>query len=280
MPEARQREPRLVRWMKRLESARLLDPVVDRFSRLTRPLTTNATARALLRGRWLGHAVHPVLTDLPLGAWASAGVLDLVGGRDARPAAQRLVGLGIVMAAPTIVTGWAEWAAADRPAQRVGVVHAVSNSAALGLYTLSWLARRRGGHKTGMLLGLAAGAAAGTGGYLGSHLTEVRQVASYHPAFDTGESRGLDAEERRGNPAPPQAPRAEFHVSVENEIWKVERYGHDSSEHSTQRAAIAAAREQAAAARPSRVVVHGADGFARDEVSYDVDVTPDGSART
>ena len=45
-----------------------------------------------LTGRWLGHAVHPVLTDLPIGFWTSAFTLDLIGGRRSRAAAQRLVG--------------------------------------------------------------------------------------------------------------------------------------------------------------------------------------------
>ena len=32
----------------------------------------------LLRGRPLGHALHPALTDLPIGFWTSAAVLDVV----------------------------------------------------------------------------------------------------------------------------------------------------------------------------------------------------------
>jgi uncharacterized membrane protein len=182
----RRSEPRLVRWTKRLESATALDTVIGGVSGLTKALTANRRVSAMVRGVWAGHALHPVLTDLPLGAWSSATVLDLVGGRTARPAAQRLLGLGIVAAVPTIVTGWAEWAEADRPAQRVGVVHAAANSAALGLYSVSWLTRRRGNHSRGVLFALAAGSAVGLGGYLGGHLTEVRKVSSYHPAFDEG----------------------------------------------------------------------------------------------
>ena len=30
-----------------------------------------------LHGVWLGHALHPVLTDIPLGAWTVAFALDL-----------------------------------------------------------------------------------------------------------------------------------------------------------------------------------------------------------
>ena len=39
-----------------------------------------------LSGIWLGHALHPLLTDLPIGTWTSAVLLDwLGGGRAPRP---------------------------------------------------------------------------------------------------------------------------------------------------------------------------------------------------
>ena len=36
-------------------------------------------AKNALHGVWLGHPLHPVFTDLPLGAWTTALVLDAVG---------------------------------------------------------------------------------------------------------------------------------------------------------------------------------------------------------
>ena len=65
--------------------------------------------RDALTGRWLGHAVHPVLTDLPIGFWTSAFTLDLIGGRRNRAAAQLLVGLGVLAAIPTAASGAADW---------------------------------------------------------------------------------------------------------------------------------------------------------------------------
>src|SRR5436853_7907312 len=61
-----------------------------------------------LSGTWLGHAAHPVLTDLPIGSFTSALALDLLGGEDA--GAQTLVGLGILSALPTALTGLSELA--------------------------------------------------------------------------------------------------------------------------------------------------------------------------
>src|SRR5690606_4987498 len=100
-----------------------------------RKLIGSPGRRRVLQGHALGHAIHPLLTDLPIGFWTSATVLDLVGGRDSRPAARRFVGLGLLSAGPTALTGWAEWADIDeRPQRRVGVVHAVANVTAVVAY--------------------------------------------------------------------------------------------------------------------------------------------------
>ena len=121
-------------------------------------------------GSWLGHPVHPVLTDLPIGFWTSAFMLDLVGGRSARKAAQSLVGMGVLSAVPTALTGLADWSDTVGRTRRVGIAHALLNSAGLVSYTMSWHARRRGRHGLGVLLGLAGSAAATMAASLGGHL--------------------------------------------------------------------------------------------------------------
>src|SRR3954468_12186738 len=102
-------------------------------------------AGAVLRGEWLGHALHPLLTDFPLGCWLAAGLLDLFGGRSSRRAAQRLVGLGLVHGVPTAAAGLADWSQLREPrTRRVGVVHAIGNTVVATCYFRSW-ANRRGG---------------------------------------------------------------------------------------------------------------------------------------
>lgn len=177
-------EPAAVTWTDRLEKARALDPLIRAVRPLSDALVSDPARRDLLRGTWLGHALHPPMTDVPIGFWTSALVLDLLGGAQARPAAQRLVGLGILSALPTAVTGLAEWSATGTRDQRVGVVHAVANVAALTLFTASWRARRADRHGAGAALGMVASSALGLGGYLGGHLVSVRKVSSRHPAFD------------------------------------------------------------------------------------------------
>jgi hypothetical protein len=176
--------PAIVRWTLRLENASALDRPVNALEPSVRALFGTGTRASLLRGQWLGHAVHPLLTDVVLGTWTSATLLDLAGGPDSSAAAQRLVGTGLLAAGPTAWTGWAEWSASGSRDKRVGLVHAVVNGVAIGAYSASWLARRRGRHGAGARLALLGAAVSGAGAYLGGHLVEARKVASRHRAYD------------------------------------------------------------------------------------------------
>jgi len=129
-----------------------------------------------LSGTWLGHPLHPMLTDLPIGFWTSAWVLDIVGPRRYRDAARMLVGLGVLSALPAAASGAADWSDTTGGSRRVGVVHAAANGSAVALYLGSWWARRRGRHARGVMLGMAGAAAATVGGYLGGHLVQGRGV--------------------------------------------------------------------------------------------------------
>ncbi|WP_327250817.1 hypothetical protein [Streptomyces sp. NBC_01244] len=69
--------------------------------------------RDVLRGRQLGHPLHPVLVQLPVGCWLSAGVLDSVPG--GQPAAAVLTAVGLAGAGPAAVAGWVDWAPTSSP---------------------------------------------------------------------------------------------------------------------------------------------------------------------
>lgn len=170
--------------VRRMEAAPLLDGAARPLAALAGAVVRSPRAADGLRGTWLGHALHPLLTDFPLGAWASASFLDLFGGRAARPAARRLVGFGLLASLPTVATGLAEWqTVGGRGARRVGVVHAAVNTAAAALYASSWLARRRSAHARAVVLGVAGGVVATAGGYFGGHLTLVRKLGTADPAY-------------------------------------------------------------------------------------------------
>jgi hypothetical protein len=158
------------RLLPRLEATAALDRLAGPLHAAVARALPAGRARDLLRGSWLGHAVHPVLTDLPVGFWTSAWVLDLVGGPASAPAATTLVGLGVASAVPTAATGLADWSGLPARTRRPGVVHAGTNAAATALYAASYLARRRGRRGLGVGLGLAGAAAATAGGLLGGDL--------------------------------------------------------------------------------------------------------------
>ena len=176
--------PAVVRWTERLEQTEALDGPVQAIEPTITSVFGSGTTGWVLRGEWLGHALHPLLTDITMGSWTSATVLDLVGGPASAPAAQRLVGLGLLTAAPTAWSGWAEWSETGTRDKRVGLVHAAGNALAATAYAASWIARRSGNHRLGAVLAIGGAGASGAAAYLGGHLAVARGVGSKHPAFD------------------------------------------------------------------------------------------------
>lgn len=156
-----------------LEDAEVLDGPADLVRPWAQFLTAEPFRRALLQGAWLGHKLHPVLSDLPVGFWTSATVLDVLQGKKAAKSADTLVALGVLSAVPTALSGWADWGSAPRRTQRVGVVHAGANGAAVVLYALSFVQRKRGKRTSGIALGLVASTALGAGGFLGGHMAKA-----------------------------------------------------------------------------------------------------------
>lgn len=172
-----------IRWTGALEDSQRLDAWVRAVRPVADWLVQDRQRADVLEGAWLGHAVHPPLTDLPIGMWSSALALDLVGGSSAEPAARRLIALGALAALPTVATGWAEFAGIGRREQRVAAVHAAANGVAEVLMVMSWRARRKGRTKRGKAYALLGVGSAGIGGYLGGHLIAARKVSSRSRVF-------------------------------------------------------------------------------------------------
>lgn len=170
--------------MKRLERMRELDSLIARVVPVVDRVIPSPGARHVLQGWWLGHAIHPLMTDLPLGLWTAANVLDLWPVPGSRQSAQRLLAIGLASTPVVVVTGWAEWRDAEIRDQRVGLVHAALNASGVALYCLSLRSRRRDRHGMGVALALGGSVAVAAAGYLGGHLTAVRKVSSFNPGFD------------------------------------------------------------------------------------------------
>lgn len=165
-------------WIQPLAAAEGLDAAADALRERAGRLADSG-AGSFLRGEWLGHTLHPLMTDLPIGCWTSAALVDVVGGRDGRVAARRLIGLGTLLALPTAATGLVELATIDEDddeSRRIATVHAGANSFALLAYARSWWLRRRGRQVRGVLWSVVGAVAASGSGHLGGHLAFVRGI--------------------------------------------------------------------------------------------------------
>ncbi len=168
----------------RIAAADGLDAIAAPVARLAARATEPRAVKNALSGTWLGHQLHPLLTDVTIGAWVSASAIDVTGGTDGAGAARRLTALGILSAVPTAASGMSDWAETYGPDQRVGLVHAGANTVGLGLQIGSYVARRRGDRGLGVALSLTALGISAAAGYLGGHLVYARGVGVSHTAFE------------------------------------------------------------------------------------------------
>jgi nitrite reductase/ring-hydroxylating ferredoxin subunit/uncharacterized membrane protein len=157
----------LLKSLDALGEAEKLDVAVGPVQRVVRALPLGR-GRDVLRGRQLGHPLHPAMVQLPMGAWFSAAVLDALPGTERE--ARLLIGVGVLSAVPSAWAGWVDWAEQHERQMRTGLVHATSNVVAIGLYAGSWVARGRGRVCLGKSLGLAGLTAVSVGGMIGGHL--------------------------------------------------------------------------------------------------------------
>lgn len=184
------------RLIEAIESVEALDPPAKALSWKLSELLGPGSLKEVISGTPLGHALHPMLTDVVIGSFLSATALDLIGGDDSGTASERLIGLGMAAYPPTALTGasdWADGSVGNDGLRRVGVVHAVANAAALGLYAGSLAARRRGKRGKGAALGLLGASALGVAGYLGGHLTYAKGIGVDQTVFDSGPSAWTEA---------------------------------------------------------------------------------------
>jgi nitrite reductase/ring-hydroxylating ferredoxin subunit/uncharacterized membrane protein len=177
------------------ESATMLDGPGKALGKQVRSLVKQPLKDAL-SGTWLGHALHPLLTDVVIGTFLSTTLLDVAGGDDDGRAGARLIGIGMAAYAPTALTGVNDWADTEPVSdgiRRAGLVHAASNSTALVFYAGSFAARRRGRRGRARALSLAGGGALMVGGLLGGHLSYTRGVGPDQTVFDPGPEDWMSA---------------------------------------------------------------------------------------
>lgn len=166
-----------------LEEAKALDKVAIPATDALSKVIPKGPAKDALTGKWLGHPLHPPLTDVAIGFWTAGAVLDLFGERHEK-SAEVMTGLGILSALPTALAGLGDWVDTIGAERRVGLIHALGNTAALTAFTSSYFSRRRGDTTTGKMLAALGSGFLGASGYLGGHLAYRMGSGVDRTAFD------------------------------------------------------------------------------------------------
>jgi nitrite reductase/ring-hydroxylating ferredoxin subunit/uncharacterized membrane protein len=168
-----------------------LDAVGTPLSEAVRALFRNAgpagqTVKNALHGVWLGHPLHPVLTDVPLGAWTTALALDArevaTGDGAYGRAADFAVGVGLVAAVGAAVTGLNDWSETDGRARRLGLLHGLLNLTATALVATSYALRRTGSRPAARASAVAGYGIALGAAYLGGNLVYDERIGVTHAA--------------------------------------------------------------------------------------------------
>ena len=181
--------------LERIEQLEALDSLSEPVQAATHAAVPNGSAvKDVLSGTWLGHPLHPALTDIVIGTWSSALLLDVVGGKAAGRAANRLVAAGVVAAVPTAAAGLSDWSELHGETRRVGTVHALGNTVALALYAGSWLFRRKGHRGLGIALSTIGYSVASASAWLGGDLSFRSGVGVNQTAFESGPAKWTTVE--------------------------------------------------------------------------------------
>jgi len=168
---------------------------LDRLSDKIQPLVVDAfkssglagrKVKNLLHGTWLGHPLHPALTDVPLGAWTAALTLDAMetisGRKELGAGADAAIAVGLVGAAGAAVTGLTDWSETNGRARKVGLLHGLLNVGATALYATSLVLRRKDRRSAGRGFAMLGYAVSSTAAYLGGHLVFGEQIGVNHAA--------------------------------------------------------------------------------------------------
>jgi uncharacterized membrane protein len=127
-----------------------------------------------LHGKWLGHPLHPALTDIPIGAWTAALALDAMemttGRKELAAGADAAIAVGLVGAVGAAITGMTDWSETGGRARKVGLTHGLLNLSAALLYGTSLAVRDRKSRSARVGLSMLAYAVASASAYLGGHL--------------------------------------------------------------------------------------------------------------
>ena len=169
-----------------------LEPIADRLQpaiagALSADGSIGPKVADILHGTWLGHPLHVVLTDVPLGSWTAAAVLDVLeektGSRVIGRGADAAIAVGLAGAAGAAITGLADWSkiGGGQP-RRIGLAHGLLNATATACYVTSLCLRRTHSRRAGRRFALLGLMVSSVAAYLGGHLVVKEKIGVDHTA--------------------------------------------------------------------------------------------------
>lgn len=151
--------------------------------------------KSLLNGTWLGHPLHPVITDIPIAAWLIAALFDIIwliapaANAWAARGALALVLVGIAAALGAAATGLTDWSDTYGGERTTGLVHGLLMLTATILYAVSGVLRfttSSGENLAGVIAGFAGLAIVLYAASLGGDLVFKLGTGVNHTAWEAG----------------------------------------------------------------------------------------------
>jgi nitrite reductase/ring-hydroxylating ferredoxin subunit/uncharacterized membrane protein len=151
--------------------------------------------KSLLSGTWLGHPLHPLITDVPIGAWLLTVIFDIfwlispTANAWAARGAQVAVTIGLLAALAALYTGISDWSDTYGAERTVGLLHGSLNTLAIILYAASTILRfasTPGDTTTAAILGFAGFVAVSVAAYYGGDMVYGKGTAVNHTAWEQG----------------------------------------------------------------------------------------------
>ena len=143
-----------------------------------------------LHGTWLGHPLHAALTDVPIGAYTAAVVMDaaetLTGNETLAAGADTAIAIGLVGAVASAITGLTDWQHLDGAPRRVGLVHGLLNLSSTALFATSYILRKKDSRTAAKAFSTAGYALTLTAARLGGELVYHHGIGVDHALEDSG----------------------------------------------------------------------------------------------
>ena len=98
----------------------------------------------ILKGKWLGHPLHPILVHVPMAMWPGALIFDLlskwqIGGNAMVRLSFYAIAFGLAASLLAVPTGLVDWTGIkkEKPAWKIGLYHLALNVVVTALFAIN-----------------------------------------------------------------------------------------------------------------------------------------------